>query len=316
MEINIGLTLDRLIYNMDFRTTILSFLYKYFPFDLKGDAKSINRKQDYRVSCIINFYKRTDLLRNILTCLKEQEFDKNDFEVVLVEDQGGTEQGRELIREYSSSLNTNYIKLDKNYGRMGYSRNVGISNAKGKYLLLLDDDTIILQKNFLSNLIDEFNDKQADGIIPKGFSSFCVVEGQYEHHDLYFPASKCTAYNKNVLIELGGFVDEIIGQEDVEFYMRFSLAGKQFYNSSTLEYFHPPFIFNNLNKAAAVGLSYTNIRYRYPLIIWIMLIINGLRYLPYILFPLTEKMRMEITFSRGFLYGIYCSITGKDIGYS
>ncbi len=286
------------------------------PFDLKGDAKSINRKEDFSISCIINFYKRTDLLRNILVNLSEQDFDKNDFEVVLVEDRGGTEQGGKLIDEFRSSLNINYIKLDRNYGTMGYSRNVGISNARGKYLLLLDDDTVILQNNFLSRLVQEFNQNDADGIIPKGFSSFCVLDGKYQHHDLYFPASKCTAYNKSVLIELGGFVDTIIGQEDVEFYMRFCLAGKHFYNSGSLEYFHPPFIFNNINKAAAVGLSYTRIRKRYPFMIWVLLILNGLRYLPGIFIPFTKKIRMEILFSAGFLYGIYCYITGKNIGYS
>ena len=301
---------------MNIRTSILQSIYNLSPFSLKGDADTIDKKEDYTISCIINFYKRTDLLRNILTCLCEQDLGKSKFEVVLVEDRGGTEEGSKLIKEYRKSLNINYIKLDKNYGRMGYSRNVGISNASGKYLLLLDDDTVILQNNFLSGLIQEFIQNSADGIIPKGFSSYCITEGKYEHHDLYFPASKCTAYNKAVLIELGGFVDEIIGQEDVEFYMRFTLAGKHFHNSDSLEYFHPPFIFNNRNKAAAVGLSYTNIRYRYPMAIWLMLILNGLRYLPFIIVPLTKKIKMETTFSTGFLYGIYCSFAGKDIGYS
>jgi glycosyltransferase involved in cell wall biosynthesis len=301
---------------MDLRTKILVFLYKLMPFELKGDARFTDNTEYFSLSCIINFYKRTDLLRNILTCLCEQDLDKNDFEVVLVEDRGGTEQGSELIKEFGSSLNINYIKLDKNYGKMGYSRNVGISNAKGKYLLLLDDDTVILQKNFLSILMQEFNQNGVDGIIPKGFSSFCLLDGKYQHHDLYFPASKCTAYNRDVLLELGGFVDEIIGQEDVEFYMRFSLAGMHFHRSANLEYFHPPFIFNNINKAAAVGLSYARIRTRYPFLIWLLLILNGIRFLALILIPFTRKIRMQLLFSFGFFYGIYCSIVGKDIGYS
>lgn len=301
---------------MDLRTKILVFIYKLLPFDLKGDARFTGNRENFRLSCIINFYKRTDLLRNISTCLCEQDLDNNDFEVVLVEDRGGTNEGSKLIEEFDSRLNIYYIKLDKNYGKMGYSRNVGISNAKGKYLLLLDDDTVILQKNFLSILLQEFNRNDVDGIIPKGFSSFCLVDGQYQHHDLYFPASKCTAYNKKTLVKLGGFVDEIIGQEDVEFYMRFSLAGMHFHNSANLEYFHPPFIFNNINKAAAVGLSYARIKNRYPLIIWMLLLLNGLRYLPLVLFPISKKVRMHILFSFGFFYGIYCSTVGKDIGYS
>lgn len=301
---------------MDLRTRTLSLMYKLMPFELKGDAKSFKAKNQYRLSCVINFYKRTDLLRNILVCLDRQDLDKGDFEVVMVEDRGGTVEGTAIIKEFSAKLNINYIKLDKNYGKMGYSRNVGITNAKGEYLLLLDDDTVILQDNFLSTLLIEFHYNNADGIIPKGFSSYCVIQGKYQHHDLYFPASKCTAYNRNVLKELGGFVDTIIGQEDVEFYMRFNLAGRIFHKSATLEYFHPPFIFNNINKAAAVGLSYARIRKRYPLLIWLLLILNGIRYMAYVFFPFTKKIRMEILFSTGFLYGIICSLTGKDIGYS
>jgi len=98
--------------------------------------------------------------------------------------------------------------------------------------------------------------------------------------------------------------------------MRFTIAGKIFINSDSLEYYHPPFIFNNMNKAAAVGLSYAKIKDRYPFLIWILLILNGLRYLPLLLIPFSKRSRMEIVFSIGFLYGIYCKIIGKDIGYS
>lgn len=301
---------------MNLRKKILSFIYTLKPFDLKGDAKFNNKDLLYKVSCVINFYKRTDLLRNILTCLREQDLNKDDFEIVLVEDRGGSVTGEIIVKEYNSDLNINYIKLDKHFGKMGYSRNIGITNSRGKYILLLDDDTIILQNSFLSELIKEFEEKNPDGIIPVGVASYCIIDGKYQFHDKYFPASKCTAYKKSVLSEMGGFVDEIIGQEDVEFYMRFSIAGKEFHNSSKLGYFHPPFIFNNMNKAAAVGLSYAKIRNRYPFIIWMLLLSNGLRYLPLLLIPFSKRSRMEIVFSIGFLYGIYCKIIGKDIGYS
>ena len=164
---------------MKLRKKILSFIYTLKPFDLKGDAKFNNMKLLYKVSCVINFYKRTDLLRNILTCLREQDLNKDDFEIVLVEDRGGSVTGETIVKEYNSDLNINYIKLDKNFGKMGYSRNIGITNSRGKYILLLDDDTIILQNSFLSELIKEFEEKNPDGIIPVGAASYCIIDGKY-----------------------------------------------------------------------------------------------------------------------------------------
>ena len=63
---------------MDLRTKILVFIYKLLPFDLKGDARFTDNRDNFRLSCIINFYKRTDLLRNILTFLCEHDFDNNE----------------------------------------------------------------------------------------------------------------------------------------------------------------------------------------------------------------------------------------------
>lgn len=301
---------------MSLRTRILKFLYKISPFSLKGDAIFESVNEIYDISCVINFYGRTELLRKILTCLANQDLDKSTFEVLLVEDRGGTNEGKNTSREFSDYLNINYITLDKNFGKMGYSRNVGIARTKGRYVLLLDDDTIILQNDFLTKLIKNFKDNDSEGIIPLGIASYCLVKGKYQYHDRFFPANKCTALRKSVLKELGGYMDEIIGQEDVEFYMRYSLAGKKFMKSTELEYFHPPFIFNDFKKAAAVGSSYTNIRNRYPFTIWLLLILNGLRYLPYIFIPLTTRIRMHIIFSTGFLVGIFYSLKGKDIQYS
>jgi cellulose synthase/poly-beta-1,6-N-acetylglucosamine synthase-like glycosyltransferase len=254
-------------------------------------------------------------MENILWCLSEQTIDKNAFEVILVEDRGGTEGGRKLAERFSEKLNIRYLPLPERFGIMGFSRNYGLERSHGTYVLFLDDDTVILQRDFLQTLIDEFERSGADAVIPRGMASFCLYPSRYDYHDPYFPTSRCTAYRRDVLRELGGFVSSMIGQEDVEFTFRFIAAGKRYHYSDRLEYLHPPLILESSGKARAVGVSFAGLRDRYPLPVWIMLLLNGLRFLPMFLFPLKEEWKMMGRFSMGFLMGILSWFRGEEASY-
>jgi len=301
---------------MDLRSKILTSVYKSFPFSLKGDARVEDSHLDYDVSCVINFCGRTNLLRSVLYSLSEQDLPRERFEVILVEDRGGTRDGKETSEMFKSVLNIRYFPLTENHGEMGYSRNFGLSRARGRVILFLDDDTVILQKDFLSTLIDEFANSETDAIIPHGSASYCLIRGRYDFHDPYFPTNRCMAYRREALKELGGFVSEITGQEDVEFAVRFIASGRRFHKSGRLNYLHPPLILSSLNKAAAVGMSFARLKNRYPFIVWLMLLINGSRYLPMLFFPINERFRMQCRFSIGFLLGILYSIVGRRIEYN
>jgi len=301
---------------MNLRSKILIAVYKAFPFSLKGDAQIDTMNPVHDISCIINFYGRINLLEGILYSLSEQDLTKERFEVILVEDQGGTAEGRYISEGFKTKLNIRYFTLPENYGRMGYSRNFGLSQAKGRYILFLDDDTVIHQNNFLSTLINEFELSPADAIIPRGNASYCLLKGKYSYHDPYFPTNRCMAYRREVMSKLRGFISEIIGQEDVEFVIRFLAPGRTFYNSRKLHYLHPPLLINNLRKPAAVGMSFVKLRKRYPVIIWLMLLLNGSRYVPLLLFPINIKWRMQGKFSLGFLEGVIYSIIGRRVEYT
>ncbi len=301
---------------MNLRSKALAAASKLFPFSFMGDLQIDDSSSDYEISCLINFYGRINLLSNILWSLSEQDLSKEKFEVILVEDRGGTKEGKEIAQKFESLINIKYFSLSSNIGKMGYSRNFGLSKARGKIILFLDDDTVILQKDFLSTLINEFESTEADGIVPAGSASYCIINRSYDFHEQYFPTNRCMAYKRDVLKELRGFVSEVIGQEDVEFFVRYTASGKKFHNSQKLNYFHPPLVLTSLNKAAAVGMSFANLRKRYPLIIWLMLLTNSLRYLPLLLFPISEKLRMQGRFSLGFLIGIVFAITGRRIEYN
>ncbi len=301
---------------MNIRAKILSEAYKLFPFQLEGNAVVGNAEPGCELSCVINFYGRADLLRGILTGLAGQEYDKKRFEVVLVEDRGGTEEGRAIFREFEPVLNSAYYALGEKFGVMGYARNLGLRMTKGKCILFLDDDTVIIDRGFISKLMEEFNDRGVDAVIPRGGASYCLIEGKYSFHDPYYPSNRCMAYRRETLSELRGFVDEMIGQEDVEFLVRLTAAGKKVKRSPLVSYMHPPLILKNTNKAAAVGASFARLRHRYPFPIWVMLLINGSRDIPKLIWPFNVRYRMQARFSLGFALGIVHAMTGRKLEYN
>lgn len=293
------------------RTRILKTLYRLFPFDLRGDCAVPPASDGIRISCIINFYGRLDLLRGILYSLASQDYPGERFEVVLIEDKGGTEAGRRMVEEFSALLPVVYAPLDANFGRMGYSRNFGVSRSRGDYVLFLDDDTVILQEDFLARLDEVFTNNPAiDAVVPHGDSSYGLIKGKYDFHDPYFMTSRCTAYRRSVLAELGGFVSDFIGQEDVEFVVRFFMAGKNSLNVPELEYYHPPLMVGNFRKPMAVGQSFFRVRKRYPFLIWVLLLVNCSRHAPLYLLP-WGRFREMGRFGLGFLMGVVWSLFSR-----
>ncbi len=302
---------------MDVRLKILTCAHRWLPFSTRGDMESAAfRDPVLDLSCIINFYGRINLLEGILYSLAEQDLSTERYEIILVEDRGGTEEGKRVSERFRKRIPVKYFALAENYGQMGYSRNMGLFKTEGRYILFLDDDTVILQRNFLSALIAEFEQIEADAVVPCGRASYCLLKGKYSFHDPYFPSNRCTAYRRGVLKELGGFLSDIIGQEDVELAIRFLAAGKKYYHSTRLDYCHPPLVTGNLNKASAVGMSFAKLRSRYPFLIWLMLLMNGSRFLPLLLIPVKTKWRMQGKFSLGFVRGVVYSMFGKKQTYT
>lgn len=293
------------------RVRLLRLLYKLLPFDLAGDCTIPPSRDGIKISCIINFYGRIDLLSGVLFSLAAQEFPRNLFEVVLIEDRGGSEAGRKIAENFQQILPIVYRPLDKNYGYMGYSRNHGLSVSRGKYILFLDDDTIIQQNDFLRILSEKFDaNPDCEAITPLGQASYALIEGKYDYHERYFMSNRCTAYRRAVLAELGGFMSSFIGQEDVEFVFRFHMAGKKTISASDLHYFHPPLLINSLNKPIAVGLSFYGLRRRYPLFLWLLALVNCSRHAPLSLIPFKKYQEMG-RYGRGFSLGVLAGIRGK-----
>ncbi|MDR2550385.1 MAG: glycosyltransferase family 2 protein [Desulfobulbus sp.] len=294
------------------RRCILQNLFRLFPFELKGDAVLTPATGDTRISCVINFYGRLDLLQGILFSLADQDYPRDRFEVLLVEDRGGTVAGRKLSESFASCLPVRYLPLDRHFGKMGYARNYGLVQSQGKIILFLDDDTVLLQRDFLTQIDALFAEhRDIDVLVPHGQASYTLVAGHYDFHDPYFMTSRCTAYRREVLQDLGGFMESFVGQEDVEFVTRFTIANKKALQTATLRYAHPPLLVPNTRKSRAVGFSFYNLRNRYSWPVWLLLLCNCARHAPLILFP-SRRCREQGRFGIGFLWGIVDGIKGRQ----
>ena len=90
------------------RELVLQTLYRWFPFDLRGDCAVPAASEGIALSCVINFYGRINLLEGILYSLQDQDISRDRFEIVLVEDQGGTEAGCAAAELFSKELPIRY----------------------------------------------------------------------------------------------------------------------------------------------------------------------------------------------------------------
>ena len=272
----------------------------------EGDLHIYETDTTFRISCVFVFYGRYDLMSNILHCLKAQDFPKNEFEIILVEDRGGSDLGR-LFKKNFYSLNISYFAPDQGWGKMGFMRNFGLSKSRGEIILFLDDDTVITDPSFLSKLYHRFKQSpHPDAVMPLGSASYSLIKGRYNYHDPHFFTNRCMAYTKKCMIALKGFDSGFSGQEDVELAIRFIFNEYIAKKSYRLNYFHPPLVYQDTSKGYSVGASFADSKYSF----WFKLILlaNGSRWIFRYLFPgLKNKymVRFAIGFFKGFVQKLF-----------
>ena len=96
---------------------------------------------EYKVSVIVPVYNVEDYLEDCLNSLIEQTINKEELEVLLVDD-GSKDRSLIICKRYAKIYS--FIKvITKENGGVASARNLGIQCARGKYLLFLDGDDIL-----------------------------------------------------------------------------------------------------------------------------------------------------------------------------
>ncbi|MDE6698100.1 MAG: glycosyltransferase [Lachnospiraceae bacterium] len=108
-------------------------------------------KQDEMVSVIIPVYNTEKYIEKCITSIINQTY--RNLEVIAVDNSSRDSSVRRIKKLSEQDDRIRLIKNEKTHG-VGYSRNVGLDNARGKYIWFVDSDDYA-ESNFLEKMVEK-----------------------------------------------------------------------------------------------------------------------------------------------------------------
>ena len=139
-------------------------------------------------SIIVPVYNRPNEIDELLESLTKQEY-AAAFEVLIVED-GSTQKSDAIVEKYKDSLNIQYF-FKENTGA-GASRNFGMQQATGNYLIILDSD-VIVPKQYL---------KEVESALETAYTD--AYGGPDAAHESFTALQKAINYSMTAFLTTGG----------------------------------------------------------------------------------------------------------------
>lgn len=108
-----------------------------------------------RISVVLCTYNRAQLLRTALDSLLSQSLEKSQYEIVVV-DNASTDDTSDVVKGFQAQYSSPaIILLSEPTQGLGYARNTGYKQARGRYVAFIDDDCMAM-KDWLQSLWDSF----------------------------------------------------------------------------------------------------------------------------------------------------------------
>src|SRR5699024_2878905 len=118
-----------------------------------------------KFSIIVPSYNSEKYIGELLNTLKNQKYDKKDYEVILVDD-CSTDNTLKIVEPYKNKMNLIVKKLDTNSGGAGKPRNTALQIAQGEYVFFVDSDDYI-HKDTLKDVSAFVDKNNADVVLVK-----------------------------------------------------------------------------------------------------------------------------------------------------
>ncbi len=194
-------------------------------------------------SVIVPTFNRADEINELLESLLTQTIDFSEFEIIVVDD-GSDDNTEDIIKGFinKSGLKINFLK--QNHKGPGEARNLGMENAKGKYLLFIDSDCIA-DKSWLSAYKKALESSEPagfggpDAVLPDfspvqkaidySMTSFITTGGIRGHSgkkiSKYYPRSFNMGVRNDIYKKIGG-MNKLRHGQDIEFSHRIIKTGE------------------------------------------------------------------------------------------
>lgn len=201
-----------------------------------------------KVTILIPNYNGKKWLKQLLPTIEKSTYPNYE---ILVVNNGSTDDSAKFLKENYPQVRT--IEIKKNRGYAG-ANNFGVKYAKGKYVLFLNNDTIVTP-NFLKPLVEKMeSDKTIGAIQPQirhmikknvidsigsffTFTGFLYHYGYFQNHkekkyqkelSVYSVKGACFLMKKKDYIDLGGIDESFVTYvEESDLCHRILLSGKK-----------------------------------------------------------------------------------------
>jgi glycosyltransferase involved in cell wall biosynthesis len=95
-----------------------------------------------KISAIICTYNREKYIRQALISLTQQTLPKEEFEIVVVNNNSTDRSEEEILQFHTDFPGFNFVYVTEPNQGLSFARNRGIKESKGKWVSFLDDDAI------------------------------------------------------------------------------------------------------------------------------------------------------------------------------
>lgn len=199
----------------------------------------------FKISVVICTYNRAEMLRVALESLgRDQLFDMHEYEIVVIDD-GSTDHTEDVVKDLNLLCALQYYKIQ--HGGRSVARNRGIKEARGDYILFVDDD-IIAPPELLQEHYDHH--RAYPHSVIRGpiinVTEHRIPEGRAVSWRDFSSAFFCTcnaSVNKFALVAIGGFDEDFTeyGFEDNEIGWRLREKGwNARFNNKAIVYHYKP----------------------------------------------------------------------------
>jgi GT2 family glycosyltransferase len=142
-------------------------------------------------SIIIPSYNRVDEILECLESLKTITFDRDKFEVIIVDD-GSTDATIAFLKDFEAHAKFNFSYYSQANQGPGAARNLGMQHAKGDFFIFIDSD-VTVPIVWLSHIDKELNEHHAD-----------AFGGPDSYRKDFSPLLKAINYSMTSFITTGG----------------------------------------------------------------------------------------------------------------